>query len=453
MSSNAGATKSENDKQPLRLTICIALVLALLSSASIVWLLAANQLGHWPVWERPGSITGEQWRSHISNAAALVGVPVVAAALVFSYFRQKTNDETRLITAKVLQLQNAQHVASEAAAMRARYVTAAEQLGHDRASVRLAGVHSMVSVADGWEGAALQEDRQAAVNVLTGFFRMHSHTKGAKSRIAASAAWQALAERCAGTAGAKRWDTDVDLRGILIPPGGLPKLAVSGRRFDLGGSTVACQPMERSGTTYTAIPFEGISVTGGTLSFAGAALDKCGLLFSNGAFTGGALNLGVKATAAVLPVPDLPCITFRRCKFDGTDVQLDTSVGSGIGLRVAFEECRFGSGQISFAGAEMLDSISFRDCHFDGGTTFVPPGDQRSTMDQVNVKIEGDYREAQVPAPGPGWVILDERIHVKRELQAEDPSTEPAASKAWFSKFFNRKKEQQNAADDERSQV
>ncbi|WP_177309217.1 hypothetical protein [Streptomyces sp. ok210] len=48
-----------------------------------------------------------------------------------------------------------------------RYTTAAEQLGHDQAAVRLAGVYALARLADDW-----QEQRQVCIDVLCAYLRM-----------------------------------------------------------------------------------------------------------------------------------------------------------------------------------------------------------------------------------------------------------------------------------------
>lgn len=48
-----------------------------------------------------------------------------------------------------------------------RYTTAADQLGHDEAAVRLAGVYAMARLADDWT-----EQRQVCIDVLCAYLRM-----------------------------------------------------------------------------------------------------------------------------------------------------------------------------------------------------------------------------------------------------------------------------------------
>jgi hypothetical protein len=50
-----------------------------------------------------------------------------------------------------------------------RYSTAAQQLGHDKAAVRLAGVYAMSRLADDWS-----QQRQQCIDVLCAYLRMPS---------------------------------------------------------------------------------------------------------------------------------------------------------------------------------------------------------------------------------------------------------------------------------------
>ncbi|WP_329254941.1 pentapeptide repeat-containing protein [Streptomyces sp. NBC_01478] len=56
---------------------------------------------------------------------------------------------------------------SDASQLADRYTTAAEQLGHDQAAVRLAGVYALARLADDWA-----EQRQVCIDVLCAYLRM-----------------------------------------------------------------------------------------------------------------------------------------------------------------------------------------------------------------------------------------------------------------------------------------
>ncbi|MEU0952522.1 pentapeptide repeat-containing protein [Streptomyces niveus] len=56
---------------------------------------------------------------------------------------------------------------ADASQLADRYTTSAEQLGHEQAAVRLAGVYALTRLADDWE-----EQRQVCVDVLCAYLRM-----------------------------------------------------------------------------------------------------------------------------------------------------------------------------------------------------------------------------------------------------------------------------------------
>ncbi|MGQ4383750.1 pentapeptide repeat-containing protein [Streptomyces sp. SAS_270] len=56
---------------------------------------------------------------------------------------------------------------ADASQLADRYTTAAGQLGHDQAAVRLAGVYALARLADDW-----QEQRQVCIDVLCAYLRM-----------------------------------------------------------------------------------------------------------------------------------------------------------------------------------------------------------------------------------------------------------------------------------------
>ena len=80
-----------------------------------------------------------------------------------------------------------EHARAEASAAREdaklyaeRFVSAADQLGSDKAAVRLAGVYAMASLADGW-----QAGQQTCIDVLCGYLRMPFESPSAASRVKA----------------------------------------------------------------------------------------------------------------------------------------------------------------------------------------------------------------------------------------------------------------------------
>lgn len=156
----------KSGRPTLAVAIAVAVIVAVLATSGLTWMFVSNQLGYPFFWERPGSVTGEQWQTHIRNAATLLGVPGIAAALVFSYFRQRTNDRTQGTTSAVLELQQEQHQFETVSRFRDRYTAAAEQLGHQSEAVQLAGVYALAGLADDWGELRRYRDRQDCIDMI-----------------------------------------------------------------------------------------------------------------------------------------------------------------------------------------------------------------------------------------------------------------------------------------------
>jgi hypothetical protein len=112
------------------------------------------------------------------TAVTLIGVPTAAGAVFVALRsvrlkeRQLHTDQQRVVDAyRTYALAfDAEHTRREydqEREFRARYVSAAEQIGHDSAAVRLAGVNAMAQLATDWE-----EQRQSCVDVLCAYLRL-----------------------------------------------------------------------------------------------------------------------------------------------------------------------------------------------------------------------------------------------------------------------------------------
>ncbi|MBT2511344.1 hypothetical protein J7I98_37125 [Streptomyces sp. ISL-98] len=103
----------------------------------------------------PQGSTQEPVPDHEVIRTALATLAFVAAALagVYAYRKQRLAEG------------DAQRADDNQLAE--RYTTAADQLGHDEAAVRLAGVYAMARLADDWI-----EQRQVCIDVLCAYLRM-----------------------------------------------------------------------------------------------------------------------------------------------------------------------------------------------------------------------------------------------------------------------------------------
>lgn len=112
------------------------------------------------------------------TAVTLIGVPTAAGA-VFVALRSLRLKERQLHTeqqravdayrtyALAFDAEHSRRQHDQERELRARYVSAAEQMGHDSPAVRLAGVNAMAQLATDWE-----EQRQSCVDVLCAYLRL-----------------------------------------------------------------------------------------------------------------------------------------------------------------------------------------------------------------------------------------------------------------------------------------
>jgi hypothetical protein len=99
---------------------------------------------------------------------------------------------------------------AEADAYAKRYQDAAGQLGHEKATVRVAGVYAMARLADDWP-----EERQTCVDVLTAYLRMRRHEDADGETLGIDDQVRASVQRVIGD------HTSVKLRGSTTSWSGL----------------------------------------------------------------------------------------------------------------------------------------------------------------------------------------------------------------------------------------
>lgn len=101
---------------------------------------AAGAVGQW--WN-PGShnLTADDWFSVARSVATLFGVVGALVLAALAYRRQTTSENQH-------DLDRERHNDERAVNLRTRFATATDQLGHDSAAVRLAGVYALAQLAD-----------------------------------------------------------------------------------------------------------------------------------------------------------------------------------------------------------------------------------------------------------------------------------------------------------------
>ncbi|GAA3557796.1 hypothetical protein [Kribbella ginsengisoli] len=166
-------------KGPIQPTIRSPIKLGKLVAASLGGALVAGAalallFGEWVatgehphLWNLPSRELYDVIRASIGS----LGLIGAGGAAAIAYRRQRTLENQHALETRRDQLAEAADQRAVRAAFHARFGSAAEQLGHSDAAIRLAGVYAMAQLADDWgddDGA----QRQVCVDVLCAYLRM-----------------------------------------------------------------------------------------------------------------------------------------------------------------------------------------------------------------------------------------------------------------------------------------
>ncbi|MFC6134658.1 pentapeptide repeat-containing protein [Streptomyces spororaveus] len=241
-----------------------------------------------------------------------------------------------------------------------RFTTAAEQLGHDQAAVRLAGVYAMARLADDWI-----EQRQVCVDVLCAYLRMPYEPNPEAASTASEG------ESLSSTPAAyKEGEREVRLTIIRTIRSHLQPEAPT--------SWSACN------FDFTRATFDGGYLQGslfqGTVSFGGAEFSGRSFYFGGADFSAGRVYFGGANFSGGR-------VDFRGAKFSGASVDF-TGAKFSRGS-VYFGGAKFSAGSVDFTGAKFSGgTVTFIDAEFSGGTvTFVGAKFSRGSVDFSGAKF------------------------------------------------------------------
>ena len=213
-----------------------------------------------------------------------------------------------------------------------RFGAAADQLGSDRAAVRLAGVYAMARLADDAEDAG---SRQMCIDVLCAYLRMPYTPSEDDGR-----------------------DSTPRRRPRPLRPGRRPDPAPT-------PATEIRNPREEREVRETAIRLitvhlrddAAVSWRGHDFDFTGAAFDRGD--FSNVEFSGGRISFSRAKFSGGR-------VSFGGAEFSGGEVSFDGAEFSGG--EVSFDDAEFSGGEVSFTRAEFSGGeVSFTRAEFSGG--------------------------------------------------------------------------------------
>ncbi|MEU8102058.1 pentapeptide repeat-containing protein [Streptomyces rubiginosohelvolus] len=245
---------------------------------------------------------------------------------------------------------------ADATQLTERYTKAAEQLGHEQAAVRLAGVYAMARLADDWP-----EQRQVCIDVLCAYLRMPHETDinepGFRhgEREVRLTIIGIIRSHLQDPTEATTWcGCSLDFTGATFDGGDFNGVSFSaGAVVRFSGATFS------SGTvTFTNATFSGGRVTFGNATFSGGQVDFSGTTFSGGqvdfsqaAFSGSQVDF----LGTTFPVG---LVDFSHSTF--SDGQVTFHFSSSSGGRIDFDHSAFSGGRVDFRYALLSGEVSFR---------------------------------------------------------------------------------------------
>ncbi|MFH9968805.1 pentapeptide repeat-containing protein [Streptomyces mirabilis] len=264
---------------------------------------------------------------------------------------------------------------ADASQLADRYTTAAGQLGHDQAAVRLAGVYALARLADDWA-----EQRQVCIDVLCAYLRMPyepdptapSHKEG--EREVRQTIIRVIRDHLQDPDTSTAWcPHDFNFTGAVFDGGSFTAshfrgtasfvdATFSGGTVNFSGATFSGGMVDFGGATfrYGTVDFNHAAFSGGTVTFSGANFSGGTVDFNHAAFSGGTVTFsGANFSGST--------VTFRGAAFSGSTV---TFRGAAFSYgTVHFVEAAFSGGTVAFSGAYFNGgTVDFNHAAFSGGT-------------------------------------------------------------------------------------
>ncbi|MFJ6195768.1 pentapeptide repeat-containing protein [Micromonospora sp. NPDC092111] len=350
----------------IRRSIVLAVGAALLLVGGLI--VAALWYAGWPGLERDATVTAATLFDLLKLVFAVVAGVGGVAALVVAYRRQRVAEHTNALAEFAHQLAHAADLRAEvtkalaeAADERAkietdrsgvrlfneRFAKASEQLGSEKAAVRLAGVYAMAGLADDW-----REGRQTCIDVLCAYLRMpYTPPPDASNEMPTPADGQAPIVD-ADTARAAREEREV--RHTVI--------RLIGRHLRLAEDDAASwcgYDFDFTGAVFDGGHFSGATFSGGEVSFVGSTFSGGRVFFDGATFSGGAVYFDDATFSG-------GWVFFERATFSGGPVFFIRVTFSGG--RVSFDGATFSGGRVSFEGATFSGGAVYcDDTTFSGG--------------------------------------------------------------------------------------
>ncbi len=297
---------------------------------------------------RGGTLNPRERLELIKIALAVTGGIGGVVALVVAYRRQQLNE--------------AEHLREATKLFNERYASAVDQLGSDKAAIRLGGVYAMAGLSDDWEAG-----RQKCIDVLCAYLRMpYSPPVDPDDDEARQGA--GIEDKAAWSKEQSQRSEERQVRHTVIrlirdhlrnTAPGRPGLWC-GHDFDFTGAVFDGGDFSEAVFSGGQVNFNAANFTGSEVSFAAASFSGSKVDFNYANFTGGHVYFNAANFTG-------GTINFNYANFTGSQVYF--FYANFTGGTVNFNYANFTGGEVSFFGADFSGGgVDFYGANFSGGT-------------------------------------------------------------------------------------
>ncbi|MFE8978550.1 pentapeptide repeat-containing protein [Streptomyces cyaneofuscatus] len=229
-----------------------------------------------------------------------------------------------------------------------RYTKAAEQLGHEQAAVRLAGVYAMARLADDWP-----EQRQVCVDVLCAYLRMPYETETTApafrhgEREVRLTIIRTIRDHLQYPTTTNTWcGHNLDFTGATFDGGDFGGSNFSGGAVDFNSSTFSSGEVFFSGSTFS----------GGAVDFSGSTFSGGEVDFSSSTYSGGEIDFSSSTYISGNSRYTNGKVSFLVSAFSGSRVFFGGS--AFFGGEVDFRGSTYTSGTVEFGDSQVLSTAT-----------------------------------------------------------------------------------------------
>jgi uncharacterized protein YjbI with pentapeptide repeats len=260
---------------------------------------------------------------------------------------------------------------TEEQSLNERFASATEQLGHEKAAVRLSGIHALVRLTDDWE-----PQRQAGIDVLCAYLRMPYDPESAPQgeKEVRQTIIRLIGNHLRPDARFSWSKADLDFTGATFDGGDFSGAEFSGLLVSFHGAAFTAGEVSFAGATFNGglVDFSGAAFSGELVDFSDTTFSGRWVQFFDAMFGGGKVDFNGAAFTA-------GDVGFVEATF--SNVWVDFTGATFSGGSVYFTKSTFGGEEVTFIGATFSDGgsvyfwgaafndgvVQFTDAAFSGG--------------------------------------------------------------------------------------